>query len=101
MCRHSNGHIIKAISQISPPCDPNFGEVLAALLAVSLAAFLKLKNFTLEGESLVVIMALQHPSIVQYWQIEKVIVDSISLIIAFSIWPARKIHISANFYTLI
>ena len=55
--------------------DPNFGEVLVALLAISLETSLKLKNFTLEEDSLAVIMALQHPSIVLDWQIEKVIVN--------------------------
>jgi hypothetical protein len=41
MCMDSNGHIIKAISQISPYCDPIFGEALAARLTVSLAISLK------------------------------------------------------------
>jgi hypothetical protein len=26
VCHYSNGNIIKAISQINPPCDPNYGE---------------------------------------------------------------------------
>ncbi|GLT54398.1 hypothetical protein SLA2020_276000 [Shorea laevis] len=64
ICQDSNGCIIRAISQISPPWDPNYGDALAAHLASSLAASLKLCSFTLEGDSLVVIMALQNPSIV-------------------------------------
>jgi hypothetical protein len=47
--------ISEACSQISLPYDPNFGKALAALLAASL----QLKNFTLEGDSLIVISALQ------------------------------------------
>jgi hypothetical protein len=43
VCRDSKGRIIKAISQISPPCDPKLGEALAALLAANLAVSLKLK----------------------------------------------------------
>jgi ribonuclease HI len=55
---HHTGKIIKASSQITPPCDPNYGEALATLLALSLAASLQLKNFTLEGDSQIVISAL-------------------------------------------
>jgi ribonuclease HI len=61
VCRNSKGNIIKAISQINPPCDPNYGEALAAQLAASLAASMKLKNFIIEGDSQVVITALQNP----------------------------------------
>jgi hypothetical protein len=53
-----------------------FGEALAASLAVSL----KLKNFIMEGNSLVVVMALQHPSIMQNWKIADRINDYISII---------------------
>jgi hypothetical protein len=65
ICLDSNDSIVKAISQISPPCDLNYGEALAARLAASLVLFLHLKSFSLEGNSYVVIMAHQFPSIVQ------------------------------------
>jgi predicted dinucleotide-binding enzyme len=68
VCGDHKGAIIKAISQINPPCTPNLGEALAASLAVSL----NLKNFTIEVDSLMVITALQHPTIIQDWHIEKV-----------------------------
>jgi hypothetical protein len=97
VCRDSKGTIIKAISQISPSCDPNFGEALAALLVVALAVILQLKNFTIEGDSLTVITALQHPSISHNWFIEKIISDSISILPASLNWEARKINRSANF----
>ena len=84
VCRDSNGLIIKVVSQINPPCDLNFGEALAAHLASSLASDLKLQNFTIEGDSRVVIMALQHPSIVQDWKIADIISHFISLIPASS-----------------
>jgi hypothetical protein len=47
ICRDSKGKIVKAISQTNPPCDPNFGEALAAWLAASLIAYLKLKKNSL------------------------------------------------------
>ena len=60
VCENSKVKIVKAFSQVKPPCDPTFGEALAALLAVSL----KLKNFILEGDSSIVISSLQQPAIV-------------------------------------
>jgi hypothetical protein len=97
VCRDSDGKIIKAISQISPPCDPTFGEALAALLAASLAVSLKLKSFTIEGDSLLVISALKLPSISLDWKIEKVISDFFLLVPASPTWEARKVNKSANF----
>jgi hypothetical protein len=43
------------VSQLSPPCHPNYGEALAAKLAVSLASSLQLDHFILEGDSQVVL----------------------------------------------
>jgi hypothetical protein len=40
MCRDSTGKIVKAISQINPPCDLTYGEALAAQLVASLVASL-------------------------------------------------------------
>jgi hypothetical protein len=62
VCRDSTRKIIKAISQTNPPCDPNFGKALATWLAASLADSLHLKNFSLEGDSAIVIYALNNPT---------------------------------------
>jgi hypothetical protein len=97
VCRDSKGKIVKAISQTNPPCDPNFGEALAARLAASLAASLQLQNFSLEGDSAVVVSALNNPSITLDWHIESVIANALSLIPVSSLWLATKIHRSANF----
>jgi hypothetical protein len=97
VCRNSKGKIVKAISQTNPPCDPNFGEALAARLAASLAASLQLQNFSLEGDSAVVVSALNNPSISLDWHIESVIANALSLIPVSSLWLATKIHRSANF----
>jgi hypothetical protein len=95
--RDSKGKIIKAIAQTNPPCEPTYGEALAARLATSLAAVLKLTNFSLEGDSKIVIDALKIPSITVDWHIEFVIANTLSLVSSFSIWEAKKIHRSANF----
>jgi hypothetical protein len=67
VCRDSKGQIVKALSQINPPCDSKFGEALATQLAVSLVATLQLKIFSLEGDSSVVVATLQNPPITVDW----------------------------------
>jgi hypothetical protein len=54
VCRYHKGSIIKVASQISPPCSRNYGEAQGALLAASLASSLHLKQFVIEGDSLIV-----------------------------------------------
>ena len=63
VCRDSKGKIGKAIALTNPLCDPTYGEALVARHAASLAIFLKLTNFSLEGDSKIVIAALNSPSI--------------------------------------
>jgi hypothetical protein len=97
VCRDSHGSILKVISQISPPCTPNYGEAQGALLATSLAASLHLSNFIIEGDSLIVITALQFPALTFDWHIEKLILDTIALLPPSSKWEAKKINRSTNF----
>jgi hypothetical protein len=80
VCQDSNGSILKAISQVSLPCSPNYGEAQRALLAASLDVSLHLTNFSIEGDSLIVISALQFPAIIIDWQIEKLILDTLALL---------------------
>jgi ribonuclease HI len=49
-------------SQISSSCTPNVGEARAALLACAIAASLSFDNIILEGDSEVVVHALQNPN---------------------------------------
>jgi hypothetical protein len=56
-------------SQISSSCSPNMGEALVARLAISLAYSLKLDWFILEGDSAVVIQALNNPFLDVDWRI--------------------------------
>jgi hypothetical protein len=95
VCRDSKGHIIKAISRINLPCDATYGEALAASLVVSL----NLKNFSLKGDSSVIIAALLTPAFSQDWHEESVTTSTLSLIPASFLWEARKVHRSANFCT--
>jgi hypothetical protein len=97
ICRNSHRRIVKALSQISPLCDPVYGEALAARLAASLAVSLNLRDFCLESDSITVILALQDPSQILDWKIADLITDSVLIISSSSIWKAQKIHRSANF----
>ncbi|XP_059428630.1 uncharacterized protein LOC132162415 [Corylus avellana] len=80
-CRDSNGFIIRILSQISPACLPNYGEALAAQLAVSLATSLHIGKFIIEGDSQVVILGPQQPSLSLDWRISSIISDTIDSIL--------------------
>jgi hypothetical protein len=97
VCKDHTGSILQAVSQISPPCSPNYGEAQGALLAASLAFSMNLKHFVLEGDSLTVISALTSLAHSQDWQMEKLIVDTLALLPPSSMWEAKKINKSANF----
>lgn len=94
VCRDSNGNgnIIKMIFQISGPCSSAFEKVLAAQLATSLAVLFHHKSFILKGDSLIVIMALQNPLIIQESRIFSLIYDIIDSIPTSSFWKVRKIN---------
>jgi hypothetical protein len=55
-----------------------------------------MKNFTIEGDSLIVIFALQFSVIIQDWHIENVILDTLALLSPSSMREAKKINRSAN-----
>jgi hypothetical protein len=97
ICRNHNGQLIKNISQIQSKCSPNKGEALATQLAISLASSLHLNRFILEGDSQVVTLTLQHPSIVQDWRITDIITNTLDSIPADASWSVRKVNRSANF----
>jgi hypothetical protein len=84
-------------SQISPSCSPNVGEARAAQMACLVAASLSYNHFILEGDSEVVIHALNNPNSVRDWRISSVILDSIDSIPVASVWEALKIKRSFNF----
>jgi ribonuclease HI len=97
ICRDSQGQVLHMSSQISPPCTPNVGEARAALLACSVAASLSYSHFIIEGDSEVVIHALNNPNSVRDWRISSVILDCLDTIPEASVWEAQKIKRSSNF----
>jgi hypothetical protein len=97
VCHTSDGTIIHMASLISPSCSPNMGEAFATQLAISVARSLSLDRFILEGDSLVVIQALNTPFSDQDWRISPVIMSYLHNIPFDSLWEARKINRSTNF----
>jgi hypothetical protein len=51
----------------------------------------------LEGDSVVIIAALQTPTLSQDWHINSVIASTLSTLPAFALWVVRKVHKSVNF----
>jgi hypothetical protein len=97
VCINSNGMIIKALTQVRPICNPVYGEALAAQLAGVLANSLKLDRFILEGDSNIVILSLNNPTLSIDWHIDHVILETLASFQVFSHWEARNINRSVNF----
>jgi hypothetical protein len=97
VCRNTSGKIIKILTQIRPACSSAYGEALVALLASSLTVSLNLAHFVLEGDSAIVITALQDPFIILDWQLDHIICNIFSLIRVSSTWKARKVNRNENF----
>jgi hypothetical protein len=66
-------------------------------LVGALSTSLKIDKFILEGDSSLVVSALQNLTLVIDWHIENVINDTISSFAASSLWETKKINRSANF----
>jgi hypothetical protein len=77
------------------------GEALATQLAVSLAISLDLSQVIIEGDSQIVIFALQDPSIAQDWKISSIIhytIDTISPHLSWSAWKVdRSVNLCAHY----
>jgi len=97
ICRDNEGKLIKVATQIQVACSSNKGEALAAQLAVSLASSLHLDRFIIEGDSQIVILALQQPNIVQDWRITDIIQQTLDMFPPDLTWSVRKVNRSANF----
>jgi hypothetical protein len=62
-----------------------------------LANSLKLDQFILEGDSNIVILSLNNPTLSMDWHIDHVILETLASFQVSSHWEARKINRSANF----
>jgi hypothetical protein len=73
---------------INLPCQPNMGEALATQLATSLAILMNLLQVIIKGDSQIVILALQNPSITRDWRISSTIHNTIDSIPPNFFWSA-------------
>jgi hypothetical protein len=86
----SKGQIITAASLKLSSSDALIGEASAALLATRLALSVGVSSLFLEGDALLVILAINQPSLFSSWSFANVI-SNISLdLISFQSWYASK-----------
>jgi ribonuclease HI len=97
VCRNDKGQILHATTKISNFCTPNEGEAMAAHLAISLANSIHMDHYIIEGDSEVVVHALQNPNNIRDWRISSSILDSLESIPSASFWEVRRVKRSANF----
>jgi hypothetical protein len=73
------------------------GEALAALLAAHLADSLGRRLVALEGDALLVVLAINNPSLFSSWIFANCIADVSLVLSSFQSWNALKVSHSANF----
>lgn len=96
ICRDSDGHILSVFKKRLPPSGPPVGEARAALLATQEAFFLPMKRITLEGDSLLVIDAINNRANGAPWQISSVIAAIHRLSSSRDLWEFCHVKCEAN-----
>jgi hypothetical protein len=98
--RNSKGKIIRMLTQFRPFCSPTYDAALAAHLAALLAYSMKLNYFIIEGVSHVITDALMSPAPNTNAPFYQVIQETITSFPPSSLWEAKYISRSQNFYAL-
>jgi hypothetical protein len=93
----SSGSLILAATQHLYSSDVLLGEATAALLAIRLAATLGRVDFTLEGDSLLVTLAINNPPTFSFWCFCNIVSDISVFLSSFQSWKTLKVSRSANF----
>jgi hypothetical protein len=96
VCKNHKGEIIKILTLVRPPCSQVNGEAQATKLASVFASSLQLDEFILEGESSIVVLALQNPAFRLDFHFEHVINNTLSSFPVPSFWKGRKINRNEN-----
>jgi hypothetical protein len=91
------GTIVVAATQRLNCTDALQGEALAALLASKLAASFGCNFLSLEGDALLVILAINSLSLFPSWSFANCISDINVVLSSFQSWFALKVSHSANF----
>ena len=91
------GVIVGAATQKLQCTDALQGEALTTLLASCLATSLGCRLLVLEGEALLVVLAINHPSLFSSWNFANCIADVSLVLSSFQSWNTLKVCRSANF----
>jgi hypothetical protein len=94
----SSGNIIMVATQKLLLTDPLIGEASAALLASQLALSSGSDTLFLEGDALLVILAINTPSLSPSWNFSNIVSDIRLGLSSFQSWNALKLSRSANFH---
>jgi hypothetical protein len=93
----SSGEIFAAATLKLHSSDVLLGEASAALLATRLARSSGLDVFLLEGDALLVSLAINQPALFSSWHFNSVISDICLELTSFRSWHASKVSRCANF----
>jgi hypothetical protein len=93
----SSGNIIMAATQRLHSTDILVGEVSAALLTSQLALSLGYDHFIIEGDALLVILAINSPELFSLWNFSNVVSDINLSLSSFQSWNALKVSRCANY----
>ena len=96
VCRDHKAKVLFIWSAVHDLIDPLLAEAKTALLAVNKAFEAGFQSIVLEGDSLLVIQAIQNLPSTQIWTIDSVIFDIQSLLAKFSFWNASHAYRELN-----
>ena len=96
VCRDHRARVLFIWTVVHDLIDPLLAEAKAALLAVRKAFEVGFHSIVLEGESLLVIQAIQNLLSAQIWTIDSVIFDIQSLLAKISFWYASHAYMELN-----
>jgi hypothetical protein len=91
------GNIVATASQKLVSTDVLQGEAAAALLAVRLAVFFGCDQLLLEGDALLVVLAINNPPLFSSWCFAHCISDISLVLSSLQSWNALKVSRCANF----
>jgi hypothetical protein len=92
-----NGVIVAAATQKLHYTEALQREALVALLTSRLAASFGCYLFSLEGDALLVVLAINNPPLFSSWTFANCISDINLVLASFQSWSALKVSCSANF----
>jgi hypothetical protein len=92
-----SGNIILAVTHKLPSTDALAGKAFAALLTARMAIYLTSDKFCIEGDALLVVSAINNPSLFSSWSFANCIEDISVVLSSFPSWNASKVSRCANF----